>query len=132
MPKWEAPGTFHFARLAKAAESRSRKEVKRSLKERWEQEVNKTKATLMRRLRTLTKQKVNVKTLVKRGKRQMKTFNVGQSVKTDLGIGKITRIRPDSNGRDIYDIHLNSYNLVEDGMIVAREEELLYHEVKDK
>jgi len=55
----------------------------------------------------------------------MRAFKAGDDVYVNSsGNGRITKIRMDSNGRAIYDVHLTSYNTVENGMIVARAEEL--------
>ena len=58
----------------------------------------------------------------KDGEREL--FKVGDKVKTDLGSGKVRRVRVDSNGRPIYTVFMDDPNATSDGILYCRNEEM--------
>lgn len=58
----------------------------------------------------------------KDGEREL--FKVGDRVKTDLGAGKVRRVRVDSNGRPIYTVFMDDPAATRDGILYCRNEEM--------
>ena len=83
------------------------------------------KKIAIRRLASLEKNNVvthRSAVMAKDGEREL--FKVGDRVKTDLGAGKVYRVRVDSNGRPIYTVFMDDPAATRDGILYCRNEEM--------
>ena len=63
-----------------------------------------------------------VKVRAKDGEREL--FKVGDKVHTDLGDGKVHRVRIDNNSNPIYTVFMDDPNATRDGILYCRNQEM--------